>query len=93
MSKEDMLCPFSGKLCRECALYRGRHYYLCFSKKYRGHLEKPEGSTNETNPCTFKIKSYGHFKIPVKIPNAIDPFEKPLADIEEQIALSRQKGK
>lgn len=39
MAKEDMLCPFSGQFCKECALYRGRHYYMCFSKKYRGHLK------------------------------------------------------
>ena len=38
MAKKKMLCPFSGKLCRECPQYRGRHYYLCFSTKYRGYL-------------------------------------------------------
>jgi hypothetical protein len=46
MAKEKMLCPFSGKLCKECPLYRGRHYYLCFNKSYRGHLENP-GETAE----------------------------------------------
>ncbi len=83
MSKEDMLCPFSGELCRECGLYRGRHYYLCFSKKYRGHLEKPEGATKEINPGTSEVKPYRHFEVPVKIPSAIDPFKRPLADIKE----------
>jgi hypothetical protein len=38
MAKIKMLCPFSGELCRECAQYRGRHYYLCFYAKYRGYL-------------------------------------------------------
>ena len=42
MAKIDMLCPFSKKLCRECPLYRGRHYYLCFSTKYRGYLGEEE---------------------------------------------------
>jgi len=36
MAKKRMNCPFSGKGCRECPLYRGRHYFLCFSKRYRG---------------------------------------------------------
>ncbi len=31
-----MNCPFSGKGCKECSIYRGRHYFLCFSKRYRG---------------------------------------------------------
>lgn len=42
MAKEKMLCPFSENLCRECPLYRGRHYYLCYCREYRGHLENPE---------------------------------------------------
>jgi hypothetical protein len=33
-----MLCPFSKDLCRECTVYRGRHYYICFRKEYRGYL-------------------------------------------------------
>ncbi len=31
MAKEEMFCVFSGEPCKECALYRGRHYYLCFA--------------------------------------------------------------
>ena len=45
MAKIDMLCPFSHRLCDECPLYRGRHYYLCFCKKYRGYIGEPEGNT------------------------------------------------
>lgn len=33
MAKVKMTCPFSGKPCRECSVYRGRHYYLCFRGK------------------------------------------------------------
>ncbi|GEM_PF-2823342 len=36
MAKWKMNCPFSGKGCKECSIYRGRHYFLCFSKRYRG---------------------------------------------------------
>ncbi len=44
MAKMKMLCPFTGKECRECAVYRGRHYYFCFrgkSKAEIGGLVKP----------------------------------------------------
>jgi hypothetical protein len=83
VAKEDMLCPFSGKLCRECALYRGRHYYLCFSKKYRGHLEKSEGATKGSNPGACEAEPGRQFEIPIKMPSAIDPFGRPLKDIKE----------
>lgn len=79
MAKEDMLCPFTGKLCRECPLYRGRHYYLCFSKRYRGHLEKPEPEGN--NPGDSKVNYDEHFKPLTKMPSAVDPFKTPLFDI------------
>ena len=84
MAKEDMLCPFTGKLCRECSLYRGRHYYLCFSKKYRGHLEKSEGEAAKgTNPGTSEAEYDEHFKPLAKMPSAIDPFKTPMADIHD----------
>jgi hypothetical protein len=38
MAKQKMRCVFSGQLCRDCALFRGRHYYLCFARAYRGYL-------------------------------------------------------
>jgi hypothetical protein len=31
MSKEGTICPFSGGACRQCAVYRGRHFELCAS--------------------------------------------------------------
>jgi len=82
MAKEDMLCPFSGKLCRECPLYRGRHYYLCFSKKYRGHLEKPGGANKGSNPGASEVNPDEQFEAPAKMPSAIDPFKRPLEDIK-----------
>jgi hypothetical protein len=42
MAKTKMLCPFSNRLCSECPLYRGRHYYLSSCQKYRGHIDKPK---------------------------------------------------
>ncbi len=38
MAKTEMLCPFTNELCDECAIYRGRHYYLSFCKQYRGYI-------------------------------------------------------
>lgn len=38
MAKQKMRCVFSEQLCRECPMFRGRHYYLCFSRTYRGYL-------------------------------------------------------
>jgi hypothetical protein len=28
-SPEATLCPFSRTLCKQCAVYRGRHFELC----------------------------------------------------------------
>jgi hypothetical protein len=49
MAKTQMVCPFSGKACRECAIYRGRHYYWCFNPKYRGHLNKSDQASDGVN--------------------------------------------
>lgn len=42
MAVLKMLCPFSHELCKECAHFRGRHWYLCFCKEYRGYIGKPK---------------------------------------------------
>jgi hypothetical protein len=39
MAKTPMRCPFNDKLCIECTLYRGRHYYLCNCEHYRGYIK------------------------------------------------------
>jgi hypothetical protein len=41
MAKAKMACPISRGACVECAIYRGRHYYLCYAPKYRGHTMEP----------------------------------------------------
>jgi len=45
IAKIDMLCPFTQRLCDECALYRGRHYYLSFCKQYRGYIGESKENT------------------------------------------------
>ena len=44
MAKTDMLCPFSHKLCTECTVYRGRHYYLSLCSHYRGYIGESKGN-------------------------------------------------
>lgn len=36
MARVKMMCPISKEACTECPIYRGRHFYLCFSKEYHG---------------------------------------------------------
>jgi hypothetical protein len=75
VAKTKMICPFSNKVCEECALYRGRHYFLCFCEKYRGHLNKPEKATKVNFPFLPGASPNLKFEIPTKIPTrAIDPF-------------------
>jgi hypothetical protein len=75
VAKIEMVCPFSNKVCEECALYRGRHYYLCFCTKYRGHLGKPREDTKANFPFLPGAGTSRKFEIPSKIPtSAIDPF-------------------
>lgn len=63
MAKEKMLCPFSKKLCRECPLYRGRHYYLCYCREYRGYLEDAEKQTDHALEKT-SMNTFRDFKMP-----------------------------
>jgi len=72
VAKTKMLCPFSSNLCEECALYRGRHYYLCFCDKYRGHL----ADTGETPAFIDSgLSPMRKFEIPVIYArSAIDPY-------------------
>ena len=82
MAKTRMLCPFSGELCKDCPVYRGRHYYLCFCSKYRGCLTKP-GKT----PPVLRTGANGKFEMPSVIPlvRAIDPFTIPFRDDKKEV--------
>jgi len=42
MAKTKMLCPFNNRLCSECTVYRGRHYYLSLCTQYRGYIDEPQ---------------------------------------------------
>ena len=35
MSKEAAVCPFSRGVCKECAVYWGRHFELCSLRNFR----------------------------------------------------------
>jgi hypothetical protein len=74
MAKERMICPFSNRLCEECALYRGRHYYLCFYQKYRGYLNRPGGFARENLGSVPGTRLNGKFEIPIIRTRAKDPF-------------------
>ena len=49
MAKTPMRCPFNAKMCKECQIYRGRHYYLCADEHYRGHINTNQ-NVNPTQP-------------------------------------------
>ena len=69
MAKAKMICPFSGILCKDCPVYRGRHYLLCYCQKYRGHL--PEALKNLP---LAKTRPNGKFKMPSLPTLTKDPY-------------------
>jgi hypothetical protein len=80
MAKEQVLCPFSKKLCAECALYRGRHYYLCYCQNYRGYLGE-KGKRKKPNKTTTN----GNYDIPSLNIKAMDPFLSMQEDEKKEI--------
>jgi CheY-like chemotaxis protein len=65
MAKWKMNCPFSGKGCKECSIYRGRHYFLCFSKRYRGVIgDRAENIEEAMKNVTFFPSSKDEKKEP-----------------------------
>ncbi len=82
MAKVAMLCPFSHKMCRDCAVYRGSHYYLCFKKEYRGRL------LDKTGKRTRKAKTnsvYGKTDLSCEIPEEILSSPAVINDVEDII--------
>lgn len=69
MAKTRMICPFSGALCKDCPLYRGRHYFLCYCEKYRGHLTE-----SGKMPPALRTGSNGKFKMPSLPTTKEDPY-------------------
>jgi hypothetical protein len=81
MAKTKMLCPFSGELCKDCPVYRGRHYYLCFCEKYRGYL-----SESGKAPPALRTGTNGKFEMPViKLRRALDPFTVALEENKKEV--------
>jgi hypothetical protein len=81
MAKTGMLCPFSGKLCVDCSLYRGRHYFMCYCSSYRGYL----GPSKAARKSTSRDSAGKSFEIPpIKASSAIDPFPMLLKELKER---------
>jgi hypothetical protein len=57
MARATMACPISKGACVECAIYRGRHYYLCYSPKYRGQTMESEGR-EQSRPCESETRDF-----------------------------------
>ncbi len=70
LAKKEMICPFSGRLCRNCAIYTGRHYFLCYAKNYKGSLVRERGEGE-----LFHQKPQRAFAIPEINIKALDPFD------------------
>ncbi len=49
MGERKMLCPFSKVLCRDCAVFRGRHHYIC-----SGAPRKSEGMSAWREASCFR---------------------------------------
>ena len=93
MAKSEMICPFSGKLCKECAVYRGRHYFLCYCKQYRGYVEKSESVGKVNAPVGSEVNPGSRFEFPsITTTGIIDPFIVPMRDINEQMAALINKA-
>jgi hypothetical protein len=69
-----MICPFLGKLCKNCAIYVGRHYYLCYSTNYRGYLGRRRGTSRAVAHRAFGLGTKKNFKIPIIKTRVFDPF-------------------
>ena len=68
MAKETMLCPISGRACRNCPLFIGRHYFMCYAKSRHPGPERVVKIQAE--PAA--IKAHGKFKLPEL--TGFDPF-------------------
>jgi hypothetical protein len=71
-----MMCPFLGKPCKSCAVYIGRHYYLCYSETYRGRIGRKQAAGKFLTQHAVGAKPKKNFKIPiVKVREGLDPFD------------------
>jgi hypothetical protein len=69
MAKDRVMCPFSNKLCKECALYRGRHLNLCYIPDYRGYLgvgKRPGENKSFEIPAKIAARPFDPYEILLK---------------------------
>lgn len=62
MTKASIVCPFSKKVCKECSFYRGRHYYLCYSKQYKKYLVNSTVLKFNENSMPVVITNKEHYR-------------------------------
>ena len=75
MAKKEMVCPFVSRLCKNCAIYIGRHYYLCFSAHYRGNKDRERSATHEGRGSDFDTGAKRYFEMPALKAGTLDPFD------------------
>jgi hypothetical protein len=54
MSKAQLICPFSKRLCVDCALFRGRHYYLCSARNHGNRASGRSRSSELTHQSRYR---------------------------------------
>lgn len=67
MAKKQMKCVFSRRQCKNCSLYIGRHYYMC----YNG--DPDERKINKDIPVG--ARSGSNFEVPQLKREVFDPFK------------------
>ncbi len=80
MAKHKIVCPISRAACTECAIYRGRHYYLCYSSAYKGSSFDPARirELKETERKEEPDKTFG-------MPNKIEVGSQCINNFEEYV--------
>jgi hypothetical protein len=76
MAKDKVKCPFSNQLCKECALYRGRHMNLCYIRDYRGYLgvnKRPAEQKSFEIPKNIAARPFDPFEILIKERKGVMP--------------------
>jgi hypothetical protein len=79
MGDRKMLCPFSKSLCRDCAIFRGRHHYICSDVP-----RKSEEMLVWRNASSFRPDVPNRLKEIPKLP-VLPKSPKWLSDLEDRI--------
>jgi hypothetical protein len=69
MAKETMVCPISGRACKNCCLFIGRHYFMCYAKS-RSHGPERVIKIQTEQPVDLNVR--GKFELPDA--TGFDPF-------------------